>query len=266
LTPETTIGPTYSVKLYEDTPNMNKDPKKDIVNRNTNSGITRVRDNNMTMHTNDSAKCEKQGHILFNRHSKYEIQSKSSEFMIAHINIRSLRNKVHEVQLLMQKLSIDILCLTETWLNETIKDNLVSIPGYNITRYDRGLNTFGEVAIYIHDNIPFKLRNDLITFTKLEMIWIEIPYKVTESMLISCLYRPPSADVSYYDNIVDTFEKVSQLDKHFIGLGDLNYDYVLDETIYDNQVFMLEDMFLLKQLVSSQPGSQKTQHHYLMLF
>ena len=69
-------------------------------------------------------------------------------------------------------------------------------------------------------------------------------------MFISCFYRPPLADISYYDSIVDTFEKVSKLDKYFIVLGNLNYHYMLDETIYDYHVYMLADMFLLTQLVS----------------
>ena len=58
-------------------------------------------------------------------------ESKCTSLVIAHVNIRSMRNKVDELQLLLKKLSIDIMCVSETWLNDTITDNTVNIAGYN---------------------------------------------------------------------------------------------------------------------------------------
>ena len=64
-------------------------------------------------------------------------ESECTSLVIAHINIRSMRNKVDELQLLLKRLSIDRMCVSETWLDDTITDNTVNIAGYDIIRCDR---------------------------------------------------------------------------------------------------------------------------------
>ena len=44
-------------------------------------------------------------------------------------NIRSLRNKVDELQLVVEHNSADIVSLTETWLSDDILTDEISIPG-----------------------------------------------------------------------------------------------------------------------------------------
>ena len=101
-------------------------------------------------------------------------ESKCTSFVIAHINIRSMRNKLDELQLLLKKLSIDIMCVSETWLNDTSTDNTVNIAGYDIIRCDRISNTYGGVAILIRDNLVHKTRDYLKTEKSLEILWIEV--------------------------------------------------------------------------------------------
>jgi exonuclease III len=52
-------------------------------------------------------------------------------------NILSLRNKVDELQLVVEHNSADIVSLTETWLSDDILTDEISIPGYNFFRSDR---------------------------------------------------------------------------------------------------------------------------------
>ncbi|KAK0149973.1 hypothetical protein N1851_009261 [Merluccius polli] len=54
-------------------------------------------------------------------------------------NVRSLQNKMHELSALI-KFDRDfsranLICLTETWLNEDIKN--INLDGYSLVRYDR---------------------------------------------------------------------------------------------------------------------------------
>ena len=42
-----------------------------------------------------------------------------------------------EVKFLTNKLKLDVLCLTETWLTPLIVDSSISIDGYSIFRRDR---------------------------------------------------------------------------------------------------------------------------------
>ncbi len=78
---------------------------------------------------------------------------------IAHINVRSLRNKTDEISTLINNEKINVLAVSETLLDHSITDMGVGISGYNIFRSDR--NIFGGgVAIYIQNHIPAKVRVD----------------------------------------------------------------------------------------------------------
>ena len=171
-------------------------------------------------------------------------------FKTAHLNVRSLRHKLDEVRLLLQNLNIDILCVSETRLDQTICDSHVARHGYQITRCDHTYNGYGGVAIYVRDTITFQVRHDINTSEELEMMWIEIPARPNKDVLIACIYRPPSAPASYYNHIVDTLERASSFDK-FMIVGDTNYNYEFNEDLYHNPIFMLENMFMLKQLILS---------------
>ena len=67
----------------------------------------------------------------------------------AHLNIRSLRNKIDHLQLFLYENDVDVFCLTETWLNDDFGNDDVLIDGYNMCRLDRKCDTHGGVACYI---------------------------------------------------------------------------------------------------------------------
>ena len=50
---------------------------------------------------------------------------KHSNFVIAHLNVRSLYPKLDMVNQLITVNAIDILCVNETWLNPDISDSLI---------------------------------------------------------------------------------------------------------------------------------------------
>ena len=149
------------------------------------------------------------------------------------------------------KIKFDVLCISETWLHDLINDNDVFIDNYVIIRKDRpktmNKKRGGGVCVYILKSIPYTLRHDLIS-NSLEGIWFEMFFN-HEQVLMSCIYRPPNADVSYFNNLLDVLEKVSQENKELIILGDLNYDYILDHNLCNNPINLIENLFLMTQLV-----------------
>ena len=85
---------------------------------------------------------------------------------IAHINVRSLRKKVEQLKVVVKKYSIDILCISESWLQDTITDGDVAIEDFSIVRRDRRNRIRGGgggVAIYVKNGIMYSRRNDIIT-------------------------------------------------------------------------------------------------------
>lgn len=66
---------------------------------------------------------------------------------MVHLNVCSLRNKVHEVKCFVCQHNIHIFTVSETHLEPSFGDTEVSIQGYNIFGKDR--NRYGGgVAIY----------------------------------------------------------------------------------------------------------------------
>ncbi len=75
-------------------------------------------------------------------------------------NLRSLPNKTDELLLLTRTnkdfLNSAALCFTETWLSETIPDNVLHLPGYQLFRSDRitkltGKTRGGGLCFYINE-------------------------------------------------------------------------------------------------------------------
>ncbi len=62
-------------------------------------------------------------------------------------NVRSLAPKIDEVREFMMENEINLSFLTETWLNDSITDSVVSIPGFTIIRKDRTINNHGGICI-----------------------------------------------------------------------------------------------------------------------
>jgi hypothetical protein len=53
----------------------------------------------------------------------------SGGLTIFHLNIRSIRNKLCSILYLLDH---DILCFTETHLDNSITDDILAIPGYDV--------------------------------------------------------------------------------------------------------------------------------------
>ena len=66
---------------------------------------------------------------------------------------------------------------------------------------------------------------------------------------MSCIYRLPSANKEYYEKIVDIFEGARMTKYPVISLGDLNFDYVLNDTLSTNHIYYIETVYEMRQLI-----------------
>ena len=74
---------------------------------------------------------------------------RSDHIVIKHINAQSLIPKLDEIKLLIENEDLDILCISETWLQPNILNDLISIKNYNVFRNDNPLNSRGSGACII---------------------------------------------------------------------------------------------------------------------
>ena len=118
-------------------------------------------------------------------------------FKVAHINVRSLYNKLDEVRSLLTESDLDVLCISETWLDDTISDSEINILGYIPERKERNRQG-GGVMMYIRDSIAYKIRSDIaLSAPHVENLWIEFKLLMDVSCLMCSMYRPPSAGINY---------------------------------------------------------------------
>ena len=75
------------------------------------------------------------------------------------LNARSLVNKVNELEILKENYRADLLFVTETWLTDSVPDEVVNVTGLNLVRRDRSCGRGGGVAIYVNHDIEALLVN-----------------------------------------------------------------------------------------------------------
>ena len=158
---------------------------------------------------------------------------------LAHLNIRSLWKKLELLKItLSNQMNIDILGLSETWLNSQIGDNFLEIPEYNIVRCDRTWTDMnnkqpkkgGGLCLYLHKTINFSVH----TYESLnrssrdiECQWIKIFLNNQRNLIIGNIYRPPQGNVKNFIETLETTYENFDLDKNDIFLmGDYNIDFL----------------------------------------
>ena len=119
--------------------------------------------------------------------------------LLAHLNVRSLANKVADLQNWLSNNPYDLLGLSETWLTEEHSDSLLSIKGYKFERRDRGTHG-GGVGCFISKNISYVRRSDLES-AALEIMWLELKRTNSSSLFIGNLYRKPDNQSDFFENL-----------------------------------------------------------------
>ena len=126
----------------------------------------------------------------------------STVLSVFHINIRSLRNKISYLSDIASE--YDIICVSETHLNENVNTSDLIIDGYypNPIRKDRNAHG-GGLLIYVSERLLVKRQEHLEYNT--ESIWIKVIFPRL-SFLICCVYRPPNCNDPFWDNFHHSVE------------------------------------------------------------
>lgn len=159
----------------------------------------------------------------------------NSSIRFGHLNCRSLLSHVDDVIALMLNGKIDVLTLSETWLDETINDQEIIKygTGIHIVRNDRNRRG-GGVAILLSERMRFRPRLD-ISEGKIESIWIELFPRSKRAMNVCCAYRPPS-QYDFYEHLLEESENILlEGHKGLTIMGDLNSD-LLDSSLQQTKL------------------------------
>lgn len=114
-------------------------------------------------------------------------------------NARSLANKIDSFDWLIECHQPSIICVTESWLNDSVLDVEILPPGYVILRKDRLSGRGGGVALFIKNHIDFSLLPDL---PNTESIWCKL--KISgQAIAVGAIYRPPNETSDVFTDITN---------------------------------------------------------------
>ena len=172
------------------------------------------------------------------------------------INAQSIIPKIEQLQLAASLKTPHVICLTETWLNESIKSSLVDIPNYHLCRTDRRKRRGGGTAIYVRRDLDFIERTEEYCM-EVEFTLIEI--RSLKAFLL-CVYIPPNLSRVSHEQIHATLVNITddlltqKSDYNEIIVGDFNDFLVTD----------LCDVLALKDLVTKPTRKSNILDHVLV--
>ena len=159
-----------------------------------------------------------------------KVKKLKNEMLIVHINCRSAVKKFEELQDLAEELNPDIICISESWFDNSIPLNSHIPEGYNIIRKDRTeefqikykKNHGGGVAIIYKNYLNLTEKKSLNDKTE-DILWAQV--KTKNSFLLGVIYRP-----DYSKMLTDTEEsslernikEASLISNQILITGDFN--------------------------------------------
>ena len=168
---------------------------------------------------------------------------------IYYSNCRSILPKIDNLRAVADSQNPDILVLTETWLDATIKDHEIFIPNYSITRRDRSRHG-GGLIMYIRDSIPIL---SMVRHPNIELILTRIQLR-QGVLMVGLLYRPPSsAAIDIFAELDTTlFNLPSSHLKSCVIVGDFNVDLLCENPTTPDHLCLSDVVtkYHLQQVVS----------------
>lgn len=144
---------------------------------------------------------------------------------VGHINIRSIKNKFWEFKQYVLDHSFDLIGISETWLTPEYNSDLYCIPGYTLTRLDRGHNRGGGVALYAKTQFKCKIIEQATNNKNgLEQMWAECAYD-KRKIAVGIIYRP-HRQISLVE-LEESFADICFRYNHILCMGDINEDLLI---------------------------------------
>ena len=152
----------------------------------------------------------------------------------------------------------NLICITETWLNNDIEDSLISISNYSVCRSDRMIRKGGGCAIYVENVFAFEqLPCFEYNFLGIEGVMIRL---VQPQLFIMCLYVPPNVPSIILNDVIEQINlRVDEISNKF-----LNHEVVICGDLNKLNVKELCDYLDLQDIVTKPTRKQSILDHLLI--
>ena len=150
-----------------------------------------------------------------------------SNIKVTHLNVRSLKSREHFILVrdTITTNSFDIFTISETWLDSSVDEASIQIPGYQLFRQDRGPHKAGGgLCVYITHKMKASIINTLSLASDegFQQLWLRVQCRSCKSFLVCTVYRPPSTPINFLDNLAHSLVDTLLHGLEIIILGDLN--------------------------------------------
>ena len=139
------------------------------------------------------------------------------------------------------------MSLNETRLGVSITDAEINFSGYSLIRCDRN-RSGGGVLLAIKNSFTFE---ECICGADFGIEASSAKLSLgSKSVVVFSIYRPPSSDIKYFNNVVFYMEKILSLGYDTVFMGDFNLD-MKSNGIELNKIKQICNILNLEQLVNS---------------
>ena len=149
-----------------------------------------------------------------------------------YVNARSLRNKKDELISYIVEENLDIICITEAWVNEEkFRESRkeYEVDGYIMYLYQRDSRIGGGVVIYVKNSITSSQVNGIKVDSRVESLWLDVRVNKDKTIRVGAFYRPPNQSHEVDELMVDEVNRGCT--RQTIILGDFNLRSVNWETM-----------------------------------
>lgn len=150
-------------------------------------------------------------------------------FHICHINARSIKSKVHELNEMFCTSNVDAILVSESWLNPYISNNILNLDGYKLFRCDRTDRVGGGVAIYLKDYVKARIIKHF-SDCGIEFLAVEVMSDF-DKFLLGVVYCPPNNfSLESVANLDAFLEYFSRLYSNILIEGDWNINLLVSSS------------------------------------
>ena len=112
-------------------------------------------------------------------------------------------SRLFEIEILLGNHSVDILCLSETWLKPKNLNSILSLPGYQESFHqDRITSRGGGVAVYVRHGLAVSVIN-CVTSPLFQCLVLSIVLSQRKRLTKIICYRPPGSNVYEFIEFLD---------------------------------------------------------------
>ena len=155
-----------------------------------------------------------------------QIDLKVRNFSCALINARSVGNKAANIIELILEYELDLLIITETWLNseDDAKMKEITPSGYTLFSHSRDCRRGGGLAVLCRSNLKCEMKKCSKGYESFELMQLEIT-KENKHVSLFAIYRPEpnnSTMKAFFNEFEDLMEKASVIRNELLISGDFN--------------------------------------------